>query len=114
MKPLTKDQQIENCLLALMLWAEVKISDVNINARIYGSVGDLGAFLVTWPEFQAKGVFANWEGTPRMKEFSLSYTVAEHLFGSALMFIGPSVKRRAHREIIDRLENQIARLSEAA
>lgn len=126
--PLSKDQQIVNCLLALSLWAEIPPRAVNLDKWTCGTQACFGGHLATWPEFQAMGVRPRLKadddhgaGAPVFDEQSgalESWRVAEHLFGERHIFYAkgffPSDNEidTHHRTIVNRLERQIERLSE--
>lgn len=119
-KPLTKTQQIENCLLALANWSEVSPHSVNLRVWRCGTHACFGGHLATWPEFRAKGVRTNPEGSPFMGAgtgFMWSVDVAQHLFGNSALFnarglhADGGLRLSDHRVVVRRLENQIAALS---
>lgn len=130
MKQLTKNQQIENCLLALSLWAEVPPRKVvaGLSDWTCGTQACFGGHLATWPEFRAQGVCPT-DGSPELRQpgsaevIGYSHAVSKYLFGSFDLFhsaghaaADDQLPRNAsaHRVVVNRLEHQIQRLQERA
>lgn len=116
-RALTKDQQITNCILALCNWRDVAPKTVFLEIWVCGTFACFGGHLATWPEFKEMGVRAcSASGVPEMSLPSLyGMQVAGHLFGCQSLFSnrrsGETSKGSAHKLIVRRLENQIAKLS---
>lgn len=123
LKALSKNEQLENCLLALSLWSEVKPRSVSLDVWKCGTLACFGGHLATWPEFQAKGVFADSDHAPALtcRSYIMNWDIAKHLFGndemfSARGFCGDDLycpdRASDHTIVVNRLQTQIARLSE--
>ena len=117
---LTVDKQIENCILALCNWAEVSEEHVVLEDWRCGSQACFGGHLATWDDFRAQGVGqSSFYGWPRLSNGidTRPSDVSEFLFGSAEMFtiFAPdeilSLPKPPYERIVNRLENQITRLS---
>lgn len=138
--PLTKQQQLENCIVALWRWAETKPHKVvdRLGSWRCGTQACFGGFVAVWPEFQAQGVRA---ATPRMRYefgvtpgapiiarngvFASEHDVADRLFGERQLFGSRGYVRigkfddAGHQGVTDhqlvarRLEAQIVVLSKA-
>jgi hypothetical protein len=107
MNQLSKDEQIENVLLAAVLWHKVKPKSVDLGSWSYptgcGTIACFGGWLVSWPEFAAKGVgrfaaftnpggscsFDGKPGSPCLEsdgKLLVDWDVANYLFGDPNMF----------------------------
>ena len=126
--PLSKDQQIENCLLALWLWSKVPPRRVSRDLAAWrcGTHACFGGHLATWPDFQKMGVQVGFDGSPTIADFNpggepaLPTQVSKHLFGKeSLIFCrlaaseGPESQGMSdHEVVVERLQHQIEQLSQ--
>lgn len=88
---LSKTKQIENLILAAMLWNEESPRKVRLDRWVCGTHACFGGRLAMSPEFQAKGVEPGGDGQPLLfnKKRELIATgagVAQELFGDPWMF----------------------------
>jgi hypothetical protein len=85
-KSLTRDQQIQNLILAAWRWSEVEPDDVNLQTFGCGSVACFGGHLQHWPEFNDMGIIS-YDGSPRLAD-DLGNLGDGYLFGDQTMFNG--------------------------
>lgn len=125
-QPLTTEQKLQNCILALANWNDVSPRSVRLDSWRCGTHACFGGHLARWPEFKAMGVKADIaDGAPQIDTQDClldGSEVAEHLFGSSTMFFAAGFSRDDdledlreaddHRLVVNRLECQIARLTE--
>jgi hypothetical protein len=125
---LTEEQQLQNCLLATVLWDTVTPRQVylddwrreNCGAKSCGMKACFGGWLATWPEFRDQGVRAHRDGFPMLVDENGEETgingfgVAQYLFGDANLFDGRNFGGRAsqHQQVRERLRRRIEELSE--
>lgn len=124
MKPQTRKDQIENCLVLL---AEFEAMSPRkfvplLNEWHCGSAACIGGWVAQHPHFQAKGVFpAEFEGAPcaavgRLGDVLSGSLLANELFGDLLMFSTASSYEQAKgwrgKQIaINRLKRQLEELT---
>lgn len=119
MEQLTKDQQIENCLLALWRWADVEPRHVDLSDWKCGTQACFGGHLCAWPEFKQMGVEPYSERFPEPNIPTLNLmdadVVSHHLFGVNYLFYFRRPWRNEHGDdhaiVVNRLEQRIAELS---
>jgi hypothetical protein len=125
-EPLSITKQIENCVLALHLWSEVTPRRVRLDTWHCGTHACFGGHLATWPEFRAQGVQRmNDDGEPIMHTKGgntlWAGEVSQRLFGSDDLFcmanacradFGMPVRTSDHKLVVNRLEEQIERLTQ--
>lgn len=97
-EPFTKQEQLDNCLLALNLWlTKVKPDQVVENLTAYtqktdcGTLHCFGGWIAEWPEFQALGVFTDDYSVQlsiRGAEDVVGLLASSALFGTEKLFGG--------------------------
>jgi hypothetical protein len=124
---MTRDQQIENLILAAWRWNEVKPRQVvrELNNWRCGTQACFGGHLGKWSEFRRQGLCPTAGGYPQMPSLGIigSAGVARQLFGNYRMF-NPIDFRDIDRDtpyrasawtvVRNRIEAQFAALSESA
>jgi hypothetical protein len=104
MKPLTKDQQIENLLVAQAMFQDIPAQRISLDwwsnavlrtavsegkdpVHSCGSTACFGGWVALHPHFQRQGVRGdNYCGSPEMAGVTYPEQVALHLFGNDMMF----------------------------